>query len=301
MGDGLHIYSHDECIDKSVQDAAELRLLAKGDGTEVMIQKIKSDETVFIEPSNLCETMEFFYILNGELEVYNNFKSTLKKGDFFYVHHLNETVQFYTLTNVELLYFSTQPLFHYLSNSIRELTSLAKKVEEKDIYTHGHNKRVKDYSVKIANKLNLSKEIIENILFASLFHDLGKINVPDEVLNKPYGLTNKEFDYIKKHPSDGANLVKNTYFKNIAKIIDQHHERLDGSGYPNGIKGDDIVIEARIIAVSDTYDAMTSDRVYRKGLCSQIAVDELVRLSGIHYDKKIVDMLIDILKEECEI
>ncbi|SHH78578.1 HD-GYP domain-containing protein [Clostridium grantii] len=302
MNTGVHICTHDEYIEKTVQDSAELRLLAKGDGTEVMIQKIKGNETVFIEPSALSETMEFFYILNGELELYkNNCKSMLKKGDFFYVHHLNETVQFCTLDDVELLYFSTQPLFHYLSNAIKELSELSKKVETKDKYTHGHNKRVKDYSVKIANKLNLSKEVIENILFASLFHDLGKINVPDEILNKPGGLTDEEFDYIKKHPLDGANLVEKTYFKNIKKIIIQHHERLNGSGYPNGIQGDDIVVEARIIAISDTYDAMTTNRQYRKALSPQIAIDELRKLSRTHYDEDIVSTFINILKEEGEI
>lgn len=299
MGNGLYICNHDKYIENFVQNSAELRLLAKGDGTEVMIQKIRANETVFIDPSDISETMEFFYILDGELELdKNNIKSSIKGGDYFYVHDLKETIQFNTISDVTLLYFSTQPLFLYLSATTRELTELAKKVEKKDMYTHGHNRRVKDYGVKIGNKLNLSKEKIENLGFASLFHDLGKIHVPDEVLNKPGRLTDEEFDYIKKHPSDGANLVKKTYYQNIGKIIEQHHERLDGSGYPNGIKGNEILIQAKIIAVADTYDAMTTDRPYRKGLSPQIAVDELRRLRGIYYDEKVVDIFIDILKEE---
>lgn len=299
MVNGLHIGNDNNYIDKFVQNSGELRLLGKGDGSEVMLQKIKSNEMVYIEPGETSELLEFFYILEGELEIdKNNHKTILKKGNYFYVHHLNETVQFKTVNDITLLYFSTQPLFHYLSETIRDLTELAKKVEKKDRYTHGHIQRVEDYAIKIGNKLNLSKEKIEDIAFASLFHDLGKIHVPDEILNKPGRLTDEEFNYIKKHPSDGVDLVKKTYYKNIAKIIEQHHERLDGSGYPNGLKDDEILIEAKIIAISDAYDAMTTDRPYRKSMSPQIAIEELKRFSTIHYDEKLVDIFIDILKEE---
>ncbi len=295
----LHIGDEEKFIDKFVQNSGELILLGKGDGSEVMIQKIRAGETVFIEPSTRKETMEFFYILEGEIEVEkDNIKTLLKSGNHFYVHHLKETIQFNTLTDLKLIYFSTQSQFQYISKIIRELVELSKKVEEKDMYTHGHTKRVKDYAIKIGSNLNLSKEKIENLGFAALFHDLGKINVPDGILNKPGRLTPEEFDFIKKHPVDGAKLVKKTYYENIDKIIEQHHERIDGSGYPYGIKGDKILIEAKIIAISDTYDAMTSDRPYRKGLSSQIAVDELKRLKGIHYDENLVDIFIDILKDE---
>lgn len=116
------------------------------------------------------------------------------------------------------------------------ICELVEKVEEKDIYTHDHNLRVKNYAIKIASKLNLSKEKIENIGFASMFHDLGKINIADEILNKPDRLTKDQLEHIKKHPSDGLGLVSKRYYENIAKIIEQHHERLDGSGYPYASK-----------------------------------------------------------------
>lgn len=299
MDKGLHLGLKSHYLDRVVQKSADLSLLGKGDGAEVMLQRIDSNQTVFIEPSDISDTMEFFYLLEGELEIDNSGnKSYLVTGDYFYTHHLIETIQFKTLTDVTLLYFSTRPLFHYLSTTIRDLTELAEKVGKKDRYTHSHNQRVKDYAVKIGNKLNLSKEKIEDIVFASLFHDLGKINVPDEILNKPGRLTAEEFEYIKKHPSDGADLVKATYYENIAEIIEQHHERLNGSGYPKGLKGDQILIEAKIIAVSDAYDAMTTDRPYRKGMSPKDAVDELIKLKGIHYDEMVVDAFIDVLIEE---
>jgi HD-GYP domain-containing protein (c-di-GMP phosphodiesterase class II) len=299
MRKDLHIGDYDNYIDRFVSNCTELRLLAKGDGAEVMLQKIRANETVFIEPSDLSETMEFFYILEGEIEIdKDDDKSFLQKGDYFYTHYLDGTVQFNTICDVSLLYVSTQPLFGYINATMRDLTDLAKKVEEKDHYTHSHIQRVKSYGVKIGNSLNLSKEKIENIVFGSLIHDIGKIHVPDEILNKPGRLTDEEFECIKKHPADGANLVKETYYEKLGDIILQHHERLDGSGYPNGLIGNEIMIEARIIAVADTYDAMTTDRPYRDGLSPREAVDELRRLRDIHYDAKIVDIFIDILRKE---
>lgn len=296
---GIHIGKKGSFLDNSVQNSGELRLLGKGDGSEVMLQKVNANETVMIVPGDHIELMEFFYILEGQLELdYGDSKTILKSGDHFYTHHLNDHIQFITLTDVTLLYFSTQPVFHFLSATIKELMVLANSVEEKDIYTHGHIQRVKDYGLKIGNKMRLSKEKIENIGFAALFHDMGKVNVPDEVLNKPDKLTNEEFDLIKEHSAWGAELVSSTYFESLSKIIRQHHERLDGSGYPDGLKDEEILIEAKIIAVADAYDAMTSDRAYRKGITPQAAMDELERLKDIHYDPEVVDAFIEVLKDE---
>ena len=299
MKNEIYIGKKDSYKEKYVQDSAELSLLGKGDGAEVMLQKVNANETVFIEPGENSELMEFFYILEGELELEKNeSKIILDNGDYFYAHNLNEYVQFCTITDVTLLYFSTHPIFHYLSSTIKELVELANRVEEKDIYTHGHIQRVKDYGIKIGNMMRLSKEKIENIGFAALFHDIGKINIPDEILKKSGRLTAEEFELIKKHPSWGAEIVSSTYFEKLSEIIRQHHERIDGSGYPDKLKDKEILIEAKIIAVADSYDAMTSDRIYRKGISPIMAVKELKSLKGIHYDEKVVDALIEVLKEE---
>ncbi|MDR7871029.1 MAG: HD-GYP domain-containing protein [Tissierellaceae bacterium] len=299
MNKGIHIGKKDSFLDRFIQNKAELRLLGKGDGSEVMLQKISANENVIIEPGDYTELMEFFYILDGELEFKcNKSKDILQSGDYFYTHHLKEHIQFFTITEVTLLYFSTQPIFHYLSSTIKDLVNLANSVEEKDIYTHGHIQRVKDYGLKIGNKMGLSKEKIENVGFAALFHDLGKLNVPDEILNKPGRLTDEEFEVIKGHSSWGAEIVTKTYFENISEIIKQHHERIDGSGYPNGLKGDEILIEARIIAVADSYDAMTSERSYKDELTPKVAIEELISLKGKLYDSDVVDALVEVLKDE---
>lgn len=180
MQNGLYIGKKNTFKEKVIQSSAKLSPLGKGDGAEVMIQEIDADKTVFIEPGKCSDVMEFFYVLDGKLEIDNNKSKTIvNKDDYFYVHHLMEHLQFQTITDVKLLYFSTQPVFHYLSSTIKDLLELANIVEEKDIYTRGHISRVKDYALKIANNMRLSKEKIENIGFAALFHDIGKINVPD--------------------------------------------------------------------------------------------------------------------------
>ncbi len=295
----FYIGKKDTFKEKFIQNSARLSLLGKGDGSEVMIQEINANETVFIEPGEYSDVMEFFYILDGELEVYcDKSRAILNRDDYFYVHHLDEPVQFHTITDVKLLYFSTQPVFHYLSSKIRALVALANSVEEKDIYTHGHIARVKDYALKIGNKMRLSKEKIENIGFAALFHDIGKTNVPDEILKKTGKLTDEEFEIIKKHSVWGAEIVSSTYFEKLSEIIMQHHERIDGSGYPDKIKGEKICIEAKVIAVADSYDAMTSDRPYRQALLPSIAIEELISLKAIHYDERVVDALIEVLKDE---
>lgn len=175
---------------------------------------------------------------------------------------------------------------------------MVKVVEKKDRYTYNHSDRVSEYSIKISQKLRLSKDQLEKLLIASALHDVGKINISEQILNKNAKLTSEEFNIIKKHPLDGAEMVKDTYYKNISKIIEQHHERINGSGYPYGLKGEDIVLEARIIAVSDSFDAMTEDRSYRKAIPIRDAVNELENLSGTYYDANVVKALIEVLKEE---
>ena len=296
---GLYLGIGDKCIEKATQNSTELQLLAKGDGVEVLLQKVSAGKVFSVDSGEPNDIMEYFHIIEGSLN-YDPDKENviLNKGDYFYVHHLQEAIKFKTITDVTLLYVTSQPLFQFLSSTINELSGIMKKVQIKDMYTHNHCKRVKDYAVKIALKLHISKEGQEKVAYAALFHDIGKINVPSEILNKPGHLTDEEMNCIKKHPSDGEIMVNGTLYKDINKIIEQHHEWLDGSGYPKGLKDEDILLEARIIAIADTYDAMTSDRPYRNGLKPIVALQELKRFSGVHYDSRIVNTFESILIDE---
>lgn len=153
-------------------------------------------------------------------------------------------------------------------------------------------------AIGIGEKFDLRIERIEILGYAAVFHDLGKVNISEELLNKSGKLTDEEYELIKQHPADGAAMVSETYYEYLSDIILQHHERIDGKGYPNGLKGEDILIEAKIISVADTYDAITSDRPYSKGRSSNAAIEELRKYSGTQFDGEVVEKFIEYLNEQ---
>lgn len=176
------------------------------------------------------------------------------------------------------------------------MTTLAISLDERDSYTRKHSENVTNYSVAIAKEMNLSFGEIEIIRHAGLLHDIGKIGIRDEVLLKPGKLTPEEFEQIKSHPLKGEAIVKPlSFLKNATGLIRHHHERYDGKGYPDGLKSYDIELGARVMAVSDTFDAMTTDRPYRKALKLEEAVAELKRCSGTQFDPEIVGIFLKIL------
>ncbi len=182
--------------------------------------------------------------------------------------------------------------------TLDSIMAIATTIEAKDLYTSGHSERVAYYSVEIAKALSLSEEDIKDISYMALLHDIGKIGVPDAVLNKPERLTDEEFDTIKKHPGVGYEILKNiTTIPNLQEGALYHHERYDGSGYPIGLSGDAIPFKARIIAIADAYDAMTSDRAYRKALDKDAVLRELQKGRGVQFDPIILDKFIEILDD----
>ena len=156
------------------------------------------------------------------------------------------------------------------------VASLVKAIEAKDRYTAGHSERVMEYSVRIGRALGLSKEDMRILRMGTLIHDIGKIGVPDSVLSKPDKLTDEEFDIIKLHPITGFNMVRDIpFFRDCAPIVRWHHERLNGTGYPDGLQGDEISLLVQISTIADMYDAMTSNRAYRRSLGPEVAIAEL--------------------------
>ncbi len=175
------------------------------------------------------------------------------------------------------------------------ILAISKAIDARDQYTAGHSERVSKISLAIGQALNLPNEQLETLELAALFHDVGKIGIPDYILNKPSRLTDEEFNKIKEHPSIGVDILKTIDFLSQAlPIILHHHERFDGGGYPNGIKGEDIPFESRIICVADSYDAMTSNRPYRNGLPHEVAVSELLKYKNIQFDSNIVDVFLKV-------
>ncbi len=180
--------------------------------------------------------------------------------------------------------------------------ALAETIEQRDKYTGGHTKRVTEYSVLIGEALGLSKKEIYTLKIAAILHDIGKIAVPDQILNKPGRLTDEEFAYIKIHPVAGEEILKHIpELKEEIKGIKYHHERWDGRGYPEGLKGEEIPFIARIIAVADTFDAMTSNRPYRKALPLEVAFEEIKKCAGTQFDPEVAEAFLKIQNKIKEI
>lgn len=179
------------------------------------------------------------------------------------------------------------------------LETMSKIIEVKDPYTAGHQQRVSQLATAIAKELNLSPDKIEGIRIASLIHDIGKIGLPTEILSKPSRLDDIEFSLVKRHSQMGHDILKTIDFSYpVAGIVLQHHERLNGSGYPNHLKGDEIFLEARILGVTDVVEAISSHRPYRAALGVDAALGEISKNKGILYDPKAVDTCIELFKEK---
>lgn len=290
--DGLFIVKNGDYSDKFTLTSNELKLLASADGVEIMTQTI-SEGVIFdvCPPEKVTSMMEYFYILEGKMEYIrgDNEKVQLSVGDCFYVHNLSEVCVFNPLTDVRILYVATQPIFHELGESMRELHKLNYELQFKDQYTKSHSERVRELSLNLAIEMGLNRDIIANVALAALFHDVGKIEIPNKILKKTGRLDDEEYEIIRKHSVTSSDLVKNIPYKDISQIVAQHHERFDGSGYPNGLIGKKICMEARIIAVADTYDAMMTDRPYRKKIEKSKVIEEINELSGAKYDPQVVD------------
>ncbi|MBI5625760.1 MAG: PAS domain S-box protein [Nitrosomonadales bacterium] len=177
--------------------------------------------------------------------------------------------------------------------------AIAATLEQRDPYTAGHQRRVAQLAAAIGEEMGLAREVIEGIHFGGLIHDLGKISVPAEILGKPGRLTGIEFGLIKTHAEAGYQIVKEIAFPwPVADMVYQHHERLDGSGYPQGLKGEQIVLEARILAVADVVEAMSSNRPYRPGFGMDAALGEITRVRGAQLDPVAVDACLRVVREK---
>ena len=197
-----------------------------------------------------------------------------------------------TLENIELY----DNLQHFYLEMVQ---TLARTIDAKDSYTHDHADRARKYSKLIGKKLGLPDAMIRHIEYAALMHDIGKIGIDEHILRKPGQLTPEEREIIKKHPSIGNRIISPVEFLSpVAPMVLYHQEWFNGQGYPEGLAGEEIPLGARIVAVIDAYDAMTSDRPYRKALPMKVATDELKKNAGTQFDPKVVKSFLEILEDE---
>ncbi|MDD2716585.1 MAG: TIGR00282 family metallophosphoesterase [Candidatus Wallbacteria bacterium] len=244
--------------------------------------KQADDKTKFVTRSVIAVPLKMKEQVTGVLEVLN------KKGETTFNEHdveLLEAIANLAVNSIDnaKLYLSIQRLYK------STIQVLANAMDSKDPYTHGHSRRVAKYSVEIAKELGMTKNEVEDINFAALLHDIGKIGIRDNILCKPGRLTEEEYQIIKNHPVISAQILAPVEFlRDKIPMVKHHHERFDGKGYPDGLRGKDVPLGARIISVADAFDAMTSDRSYRRGMQFEKAFEELKRCSGAQFDPELV-------------
>src|SRR5256714_5894855 len=209
-----------------------------------------------------------------------------------YENHLEELVDVRTAELDEAL--------GSLENAYRStLQALTAALEARDAETHGHSERVVTFSLRLGREYGLTRAEMKALEFGSLLHDIGKIGVPDAILRKPAKLTEEEWERMREHPLHGQQILRGIKFlTGAARVVAQHHEKWDGSGYPFGLKGEEIDLNARIFAVADAFDAMTSDRVYRKGKPYEAAAEELELFAGKQFDPRVVTAFHSIPRED---
>lgn len=270
------------------------------------IKKINENQNILIvsaysDTQNFIESIKIGidgYILKP-IE-YNQLNTELYKTTFK-IKQFKESIEYKSLLE-QLIETKTEDVKELQKQKIynykNTLYALVKMVEDRDTYTGGHSLRVAKYSKLIAQNLNLDEETCENIYEAGILHDIGKIAIPDNVLLKPGSLNDLEYTLIQEHVNLGVKMLsKVPMFKELAKFIDGHHERLDGSGYPKGLKGEQIALESQIMAISDAFDAMTTSRIYKARKSIPEALNELESLSGKHYSEDVTKSAITVLKD----
>jgi len=293
------IHKSEEYLDRVAKNNTDVRLLARHGSLEVMKQKIAGDSTFYLDSAEDWQGFEFVYILNGELE-YTNPEEPIKleTGDYIARKEVPEESWFATKTDVELLYASSQPSFHLLREEIEDYLELAQEVESTE-EMDGHSKRLVRMSQEVGKRLGLSTDRLGDLKYASFFHDIGKAEVPDELLEKQGDLTEEEWDIMKKHTKWGREMLeKAEHLQRAGKIVEQTHERLDGEGYPKGLAGDEIMMEAKIVSVVDAWDAMRTDRPYRDALPRSEAIKELKENKGSQFAPEVVDTFLSVLRSK---
>lgn len=296
--DGFIILGQGEYFERVTLGGLTVSLISSGDGTEIIQHELTAGAMWSITPSPGWSGLEFISIVSGELECKSKAGRTLLvPGNKLFTDQLNQDLFFIAKTDVVFLYIASQPVFMNYSRETRELLTLAQSIESKDGYTANHCHRIMELSMAVADIMGLppSQRVALNI--AALFHDLGKVRVPEEVLNKPGKFTPEEWEIVKKHAEHGRDILKETGlpFLNVpAEIVAQHHERHNGSGYPLGLAGTEIMTEAAIVAVVDSFDAIVSARVYKSANTIETGLAEIQRCRGTLYRPDVVDAFLQL-------
>ncbi|SDN43053.1 HDIG domain-containing protein [Psychrobacillus sp. OK028] len=257
---------------------------------------------VYNNSNNLADFVERYTILSGDLEIDSEGqKSILHRGDVINVRKCNGVVTCNAESHVEILFEMTSSLFEKNFTEREIIQRDAKRIQEVDGYTYHHCSRIRDYSIELWKRMRPGSQGVAILSMGSYFHDIGKLAIPIEILNKPGKLTDDEWKIIKMHTTLGAEMMRNHEIERIRKaafIVEEHHERYDGKGYPYGLIGNEISIEASIVSVVDAFDAMTTNRVYRGAMTIEEAIQEMKDGKGTQFHPEVVDEFLAMLEEK---
>ena len=291
--DGIHFNKRSGNDGTAEEIDSGTALLAKQGDLEVMLHRISGESVVWLYPASDPAATEIFFIHQGVVELaLDDGLVTLGPGDSFSVSNLKREVPIKMQGDTEIVYLTNCPAFEAVSQFEVSLNDLLTRVNEKDNYTFRHSKAVLRYSLALYDAMQDDCPPIprDDLAIAALFHDVGKCFVPVEILQKPDRLDHAELRYILRHPMDSGRMLLPKFGEQIAEIARNHHERLNGSGYPRGLLAEDISLSSQIVAVADVFDAMTTDRGYNTVKTFSEAAAELVSLPE-EFDSRITQVL----------
>lgn len=281
---------------------SQLRLLAAHNGTEVIEQSMPAGARWVLSPRDGWDALEYLRVLEGHLRWESpQGHGMLGPGDDLVTAPMTTECLLWAESAVRILYICSQPVFHRFCADLRQMMALAVAVESRCGHPAKHCERIARLSVAVGHALGLARERLLTLYYGAYLHDLGKVGVPDRILSKPGPLTDSEWDVMKLHPCIGRQMVAHTLIKDAGPLIEQHHERWDGSGYPEGLRGDDILLEAQIVGVVDSFDAVTSARAYRPARTEAEGVAELRAGAGRLYRADVVEALLQVLERPPEL
>jgi len=299
MSKSPFIFNAGSYMDRVVRGSYQGQLLAEANQFDIMRHVFPERFTFTLTAPEDRHEFECLYLLEGELKYSDSDSETLlTSGDYISRHLIQEIAYFEAKTEVIMLAFSAPGAFGFMREQTKEFYEMAKEIEAAE-YVDGHCRRIQRWAGQVGEKLGLPNEQIANILFAAFFHDLGKAKISEEILQKKSPLTHEEWDLMKQHPTWGRQMLEeNEVLCVAAPIVEQIHENLDGTGYPFGLKDEQICLEAKIISVAEAYDAMMMDRPYRRPLIHSEAIEALRQGVGTLFDGQTVTAFVDVLNEQ---
>jgi putative nucleotidyltransferase with HDIG domain len=291
-------------LDRVHMGHTEIIYFKKENGLSYALCTLFKNSKLWIQSSNNGKDgfVETYKILKGHVNVeYKGETHVFSEGNILDVTNHDDTFTLFGNTETDILVTMSIDEFESSFFATRLLQKEAEAIEEVDGYTYMHCHRIKEYSIELYKQLKLPAEGLNKLNWGAYFHDIGKLAIPYQILNKKAKLTSEEWEIMKSHTTVGAWMMRNheiSWLKESAFIVEQHHERFDGKGYPYGLKGDNISIEASIVSVVDSFDAMTTDRIYRDALSIQTAISELEKGRGTQFHPEVVTAFLNMLEEQ---